>query len=173
MSTSLPGFMMLFGSKAFLMALMTFSSAAGVFLANSSSFLKPMPCSPLILPPRAYTRGNRSAWKALILSNHSSGVRPSRFRGRTWMLPSPMWAQVTQYRPYFFVRPGIWAVISGILSRGTTKSSVWNILSMARAAAANCLRNFQMRASASNSSTEPLASASSTSFSIFRSISSS
>ena len=52
-STIFDGFIILFGSRAFLMALIILRSPSGVWRLNSFNFLYPTPCSPDILPPKA------------------------------------------------------------------------------------------------------------------------
>ena len=52
--TNFPGFRMLSGSNAFLMASMV-ESADGLSFFRNGALVIPMPCSPVTVPPRAMT----------------------------------------------------------------------------------------------------------------------
>src|SRR5260370_4928006 len=59
--STLPGFMMPFGSSARFNSCMTASSTGSARRANSAAFNRPMPCSALMLPPRLSTKSNMAS----------------------------------------------------------------------------------------------------------------
>src|SRR3984957_15353429 len=89
--STLPGFMMPFGSSARFNSCMTASSTGSARRANSAAFSRPMPCSALMLPPRLSTRSN--------IACSSAGPRATKLlmsASGFWLtlkcrLPSPAW----------------------------------------------------------------------------------
>src|ERR1700688_202974 len=89
--STLPGFMMPFGSSARFSACMTASSTGSARRANSAAFRRPMPCSALMLPPRLSTRSNRASSSAGARAMKLSTSAPGFWLTLKCRLPSPAW----------------------------------------------------------------------------------
>src|SRR5690606_33858116 len=92
--SSLPGLSRLSGSKACFNARMARSVGASNAVVMYGRFSRPMPCSPLSVPPWR-SAASKIASMAWATRRISSGSRSSQIRSG-WKLPSPAWPKTTK-----------------------------------------------------------------------------
>ena len=120
MGNILPGLLRFSSSNTVLTVSMASISVSLKIRGIRSTFSYPMPCSPVMDPPRS-TQARRISLLASTVFRACSSSRSS-YAIQGWMLPSPAWKTFPISSSYFPAVSWMTRMMSGIFVRGTTPS---------------------------------------------------